>query len=452
MEVREAVLRSLREQNMLSGAEKVICALSGGADSVCLADVLLSLEDELGVSVEFAHFNHLLRGEESRRDEEFVRGWCRERGRTLHLGAGDAAAYASSHGFSPEEGARELRYAFLEGLCGEKTRLATAHQADDQAETLLLNLLRGSGLRGLGGIPPVRGRIIRPLLEVTRAEILAYLSERGLRYVEDSTNAVPDARRNRLRLSVLPVLRELNPAFSAACSRTAGLLRADEDLLASLSSGLREERDGEAVFSAAGLLEAPSPLASRALRQAAWGFGVRLEEKHILALLSLAASDSPSARLSLPGGLLARRRYGELRIGTGAHPSPGFSETELAFNGWTRIPGQNWDVFWGDPAQAEKINGKFIPFFFKKERICGNMHVRPRKSGDRLRLPGRPEKSLKKWMIERKIPAEERDLTPVFADERGAVAVPGIGADARAAAEAEAADAVLLFRKGRREE
>ncbi len=445
MEVREAVLRSLREQNMLAGAERVICALSGGADSVCLADVLLSLAPELGFVLEFAHFNHLLRGRESMRDEAFVREWCRERGGKLYLGSGDAAAWAREHRLSPEEGAREVRYAFLEGLCDEKTRIATAHQADDQAETLLLNLLRGTGLRGLGGIPPVRGRIIRPLLDVSRAEILAYLTERGLSYVEDSTNLLPDARRNQLRLSVLPLLRELNPSFSAACSRTARMLRSDEEILSSMARGSWKEINGEAVFSASVLLRSPLPLASRALRQAAVGFGVRLEEKHTVALLALAAADSPSARLSLPGGLLARRRYDALCIGKGSAPSSGFPESELVYNAWTQVFGQSWSLFWGDPEQAAKINGKFIPFFFKKERICGNMHVRPRKSGDRLRLPGRPEKSLKKWMIELKIPAEERGGIPVIADDRGVVAVPGIGADARAAAEATDADMMLLI-------
>ncbi len=445
MEVREAVLRALREQSMLTGAERVICALSGGADSICLADVLLSILPDLGLSLEFAHFNHLLRGQESRRDEDFVRAWCRERGAALHLGSGDAAAWAREHRLSLEEGARELRYAFLESLCDEKTRVATAHQADDQAETLLLNLIRGAGLRGLGGIPPVRGRIIRPLLEVSREEILAYLSERGLEYVEDSTNSLPDARRNQLRLSVLPLLRELNPSFSAACCRTARLLRADEEVLAGLSRGIWEEQNGEAVFSASRLSGLPAPLASRALRQAAERFGVRLEEKHVLALLALAASEPPSARLSLPGGLLARRRYGALLIGMGGLPAPVFPETELAFNEWTQVPGRGWSIFWGEADRAAKINGKFIPFFFKKERICGNMLVRPRKSGDRLRPAGRPEKSLKKWMIEEKIPAEERGGIPVIADDRGVVAVPGIGADERVSAEEKDADALLLF-------
>ena len=445
MDVPEAVKRALREQGLLSGAERVICALSGGADSVCLADVLLSLAPTLGFALECAHFDHRLRGAESERDAGFVRDWCRERGIPLHFSSGDTAEYAKERGLSLEEAGRDLRYAFLEGLCDEKTVVATAHQAEDQAETILLNLLRGAGLRGLCGIPPRRGRISRPLLELSREEILNYLEERGLSHVEDSSNAVPDVRRNRLRLQVLPLLREMNPSFAAACSRTSRLLRADEDYLTDASAGLWRKEGEEAVLPVSRLLEAPPPLAARALRQAAEGFGVRLEEKHVASLLLLASSDSPSARLSLPGGLTARRRYGELRLGNSEPKTLPFPETELPFGVWTALPDCKWSVFWGDPGERTKINGKFIAFFFKKESICGKMLVRPRRSGDRLRPAGRPEKSLKKWMIEEKIPAPERDRLPVFADEAGVLAVPGLGAAARASAEEERADAVLLF-------
>ena len=315
MDVRAAVLASIREHGMLLGADRVVCALSGGADSVCLADVMLSLAPELGVRVECAHFNHRLRGEESLRDEEFVRAWCEERSVRCHFGSGDAAAFGRDRGMSVEEAARTLRYAFLESLGDGRTRIATAHQADDQAETLLLNLIRGSGLKGLGGIPPVRGRVIRPLLDVTRQEVLIYLHERQLTFVEDSTNGDVSFRRNRLRHEVLPLLRELNPAFSQACGRTSRLLREDEALLASLAEGAVTREGGDALLSVPELLSMPGPLAARALRQALGGFGVQPEEKHIAALLALAASENPSARIDLPGRILARRQYDRLLIG-----------------------------------------------------------------------------------------------------------------------------------------
>ena len=444
MDVRDSVLSCIREYGMLSGADRVVCALSGGADSVCLADVLLSLAQELGFRLECAHYNHLLRGEESDRDAAFAAAWCADRGLTLHAGSGDVSAYASQHHLGVEEAARHLRYAFLDGLGDERTRIATAHQADDQAETILLNLLRGSGLKGLGGIPPVRGPYIRPLLGVTREEILSYLRQRGLDYVEDSSNRDGAYRRNRLRQEVLPVLRELNPAFSTACGRTAKLLRADEALLEQLADKAVAFEGEKAVLSAEELLALPGPLSSRALRRAAGAFGIRPEEKHISALLKLASSENPSAQMDLPGGLAARRQYGRLQISRHGSVVP-FPETGLPFGEWTEVPGRDLLVFWGEKSENTKIHGKFTTYFFKKSRICGNIAVRPRRDGDHLQLPGRQGKSLKKWMIQEKIPAAERSSLPVFADECGVLAVFGLGADARAAAGPEEADAVLMI-------
>ncbi len=444
MEVREAVLGSIREHGMLKGADRIICALSGGADSVCLADVLLSLSAELGFRLECAHFNHRLRGEESLRDASFVAAWCSERGLKLYTGSSDVSAYASVHRMGTEEAARTLRYEFLERLGDERTRIATAHQADDQAETLLMNLLRGSGLKGLGGIPPVRGRIIRPLLGVRREDILAYLAKRGLSFVEDSSNRDTDYRRNKLRHTVMPLLRELNLAFAEACGRTAGMLREDEAFLSDTAAKYVTMEGERAVFSVRELMSLPGPLSSRALRQAAARFGIRPEEKHINALLSLAASENPSARMDLHGGVSAQRQYDRLLIGKRDEPEP-FRETALSYGSWTEIDELDICVFWGERSECGKIHGKFTTYFFKKDRICGRITVRPRKEGDYLRPTGRQGKTLKKWMIQEKIPAAERNRLPVFADEKGVLAVRGIGADVRAQASREEADSVLVI-------
>ena len=309
---------------------------------------------------------------------------------------------------------------------------------------MLMNLLRGSGPKGLAGIPPVRGLYIRPLLGVTREEILDYLRQRGLEYVEDSSNRDSTYRRNRLRQEVLPVLRELNPAFSAACGRTARLLRADEALLDQLSDESVAFEGEAAVLSVEELLALPGPLSSRALRRAAGAFGIQPEEKHISALLKLASSENPSAQLDLPGGLTARRQYDRLLVSERKEVVP-FPETELPFGEWTEVPGRNLLVFWGEKSKNTKIHGKFTTYFFKKDRICGTITVRLRREGDRLQLPGRQGKSLKKWMIQEKIPAAERSSLPVFADECGVLAVFGLGADDRAAAGPEEADAVLMI-------
>ena len=319
MDTVERVRAWMGEQRMLEDTEILLCALSGGADSVCLLHILRRLAPDLGFRLEAAHFHHGIRGGEADRDREFTASLCRGWGIPLHLGQGDAPALAAERGLSLETAARELRYAFLEETAEAlpKCRVATAHQAEDNAETLLLHLLRGTGLRGLGGIPPVRGRIVRPLLPVAREEVLAYLAEYDLPHVEDSTNALEEGERNILRHRVLPVLRELNPAFPQTLFRTTALLREDEECLRALAASLPElgRRGGEELrFSCAALLSAPRPLASRALRLGAEKLGVSLEEKHVRQLLELAASSGGLRGLDLPGDLRASREFDLLRL------------------------------------------------------------------------------------------------------------------------------------------
>ena len=206
-----------------------LCAVSGGLDSMCLLEMTVRQGQKQGRRVAVAHFNHQLRGAEADRDEAFVRDWCAAREIPFFAGRGDVRAFAEKTGRTVEEAARQLRYKFL-----EETRrregfgcILTAHHADDSAETMLLNLLRGTGLKGLTGIPEKRDCILRPLLSVTRAELAAYAAEHRIPFVEDSTNGTDDAARNMLRHQVLPVLKKLNPRVVENMSRTASLLTAE---------------------------------------------------------------------------------------------------------------------------------------------------------------------------------------------------------------------------------
>ena len=230
----DKVLSWMRAQRMTKPGDTVVCAVSGGADSVCMLHVLLTLRNAIGVTVEAAHFNHHLRGAESDRDEAFVRELCASLDIPLHSGGGDVRARAAKTHESVEEAARALRYAFFSSLPG---LIATAHTQDDNLETVLLNLTRGTGLAGLCGIPPKRERFIRPMLAVSRAEIEAYLRQNGLSHVTDSTNLLPDARRNRLRQSVIPLLKAENPSLCETAFRMCRLLEADE---AQLSAQAKE--------------------------------------------------------------------------------------------------------------------------------------------------------------------------------------------------------------------
>lgn len=228
--MKDKVLFAIKNNNMLKQGDSVVVGLSGGADSVALLCVLLELADIIGFKLSACHINHCLRGAESDRDEQFCRELCAVNKVDFTAKKVDVKAFCAEHRTSTEEGARELRYAQLLGV-SPAAKVATAHTLSDNAETVLMNLVRGSALDGLCGIPPVRGRIIRPLIGCTRAEIEEYLSALGQDYVTDSTNLSDDYRRNKIRHNVIPFLKELNPALENAIGRSSELLRADKTLL-----------------------------------------------------------------------------------------------------------------------------------------------------------------------------------------------------------------------------
>ena len=224
------VLSFIRQHNMLSEGDIAVCGLSGGADSVSLLLSLYELRDELGISVEALHVNHCLRGEESDRDQEFCRDLCKRLGIPFTAVSCDVMGYAKEHSLSCEEAARELRYDIFAKHTIDK-KLATAHNADDNLETVILNLVRGSGLKGISGITPARDNIIRPLLAVSRAEIEEFLKKHDQDYVTDSTNLSDDYTRNRIRHNIIPVMKSLNTSMIETSVRSISTLRAENDLI-----------------------------------------------------------------------------------------------------------------------------------------------------------------------------------------------------------------------------
>jgi len=393
----------IREHGMLQRGDRVICALSGGADSVALLLGFCLLRQQLNVTVEAAHFNHHLRGTESDADEEFVRQLCDHYDVPLHLGSGQIRP--GKKGL--EAAAREARYAFLRSLSG---KVATAHTADDNAETVLLHMVRGTGLKGLGGIAPISGNVIRPMLSITRQEVEAFLDEYCQDYRTDSSNLGDDFLRNRLRHQVIPVLTRENPRFSRSTSAMALRLRQDEDLICSL---LPAEMPGVQQ------LKAMHPaLRSRLLERFLKEAGVREPEmSHIAAAEQLVFSPKPSARADLPGGVTVARNYDTLEV-LGEVPELGC--VEVSDN--LELPQLGLRVTCA-PA-AEPVNG---PHAFTVA-AQGKIYVRSRRAGDVIRLPG-GSKSLKKLFIDRKIPAGQRPLVLVVADEKGILGVQGFGAN-----------------------
>lgn len=408
----------------LNAGERVVCAVSGGADSMALLYSLLCLRESLCITVQAAHFNHRLRGAESERDEAFVRDFCEKNDIFLHLGSGDVRAYAQNNGKTLEEAARILRYEFLQSLPCDK--IATAHTADDNAETVLLHLLRGSGLTGLCGIAPIRGRIVRPLLHVTRAQIEQYLYQEGISWVDDSSNTCEDFARNRLRHTILPLLKRENPNLLQTVSRQSELLRQDDAYLDSLAHELVKSAQRDGKFDCQSLLSAPDALQRRALRLIVRRFLAQdVSMQHICDLQKLLSNPSASASLSLPHGLQAQKCYGLLRL---CFQSPCVKETELQIPGQTLLAELGMKITCKITKNLQIFSNTPFHFCVKYDMIAQHgIFARPRRSGDALTLSCR--KSLKKWFIERKIPVFDREKLPVFVTGDTVLAVAGLGVE-----------------------
>ena len=398
------VLSFVRKYDLVSPGDTVICALSGGADSVALLFCLYLLKDKLGIALEAAHFNHRLRGEESNRDEAFVRELCDRYDIRLHIGSGNVVP--GKKGL--EAAARDARYGYFQTLSG---RIATAHTADDNAETVLLHLVRGTGLKGLGGIAPINGSIIRPMLGVTRQDVESFLEEWCLSHITDSSNATDAFLRNRIRHHVMPLLKAENPKLAENLSAMALNLREDEKILSSLA-------EKETLPTVETLKSMPPALRNRALEAFLKRSGVKEPEQTHLALAEkLVFSHKPSARAAFPGGITISRSYNTLTVLREEEP---LEETLLPYPGEAELPGYRVVC-----APAEAIENTPTVFTIRPQ---GTMVLRCRQGGDTIRLSA-GTKQLKKLFIDRKIPAAQRLQIPVLSDDRGVLGVCGIGAN-----------------------
>lgn len=386
-----------RQYGLISPGDQIVCAVSGGADSMALLWGLYLLKDEWKFDLSAAHFNHHLRGAESDRDEAFVREFCAGYG--IPLSVGSAEVVPGKKGL--EAAARDARYAFLRILPG---KIATAHTADDNAETLLLHLVRGTGLKGLGGIRPQNGNVIRPMLNVTRQDVEDFLAEYAVPHIEDSSNHTDAFLRNRLRHNIMPLLKAENPRIAENLSAMALRLRQDEQALNDLAT-----LDGPPQVYV--LREMAPAVRARALEQFLKASGVREPEAtHIAQAEALVFSGNPSARASFPGGVTIGRNYEILEV----------------------LPVQPPEVrckITVSPA-AEIINTADTFTVIPQ----GEVYARARQSGDSIRLSG-GTKSLKKLFIDRKIPAAQRSSIPVICDEMGILGVYGIGVNLDRAAD-----------------
>lgn len=414
--MKQLVHHTIRQYNMIPPGTRVLCGLSGGADSVSL---VLCLQ-ELGYDVCACHLHHGLRGVQADADAAFCQSLCEAHGIAFQLGHCDAAAEAKRRKISVETAARELRYDFFTRCAIElgAQRIATAHTVDDNLETMLFHLIRGTGSAGLAGIPPVRDDIIRPLIAVERRQVEAFLHERGQDWCTDATNLDDSCTRNRLRHHVIPALREIEPAAARHALEAANLLRQDNACLDSMVTVHATQLNAK-VF-----LSLPQALQGRQIRALLKQAGTPMGEvnvKHIRAIGALARKKCGS--VSVPGGRVIRR--GDVLV----VEKPAVPVPEM------RLEPEMYTSFGAYTVQFTRkisdIHSSFKLYSISCDTInLSDLSVRTWRRDDRMTLPGtRGARSLKRLYAERRIPPNVRDTLPILCSKGQIVAAAGIGTE-----------------------
>lgn len=427
---------------MIVPGEKILVAVSGGADSVCLLYLLKEMQEQIPFDLSIAHMDHMARGEESVEDAHFVRELGGGLGFETFIEKVDVGKEKETLKTSFQEAGRILRYRFLESTLDRirGTKLALGHTADDQVETFLLNLLRGSGLKGLAGMPETRGAVIRPLIDCTRVEVEAYLAHRNLDFRVDISNADNKYLRNRIRHELLPVLKTFNRQIASNIVETAKIIRDDDQCLTDqarlLYSELAVSRDkGAGVeLDRVKFNQQPSAYQKRMVRQAIYqvqGDLRRITTRHIQQIIELFAVDSKiGKKIHLPGQLIAIAstlgvefcKHPYSRSKGGSNSKTGLNSTALLIPGATRIgdtgfslharllASNDWKEAGSHPEQA------FLDF----DKTGPAIHARFFRHGDRfvpLGMTGR--KKLKSFFIDEKIPRELRESIPILTSGTG---------------------------------
>lgn len=434
----QKALCALRQYSLFSQGDRIAVGVSGGADSVALLRFLAALRPQFGWDLVVCHIHHGLRGAEADRDECFVRALAEQLGLPCAVSRIDAAALALRDHISVEEAGRMARYAFFAQTAGEGGRIATAHTLDDSIETVLMNLVRGTGLRGLCGIPRIRGNIVRPLLDCTRAEVEDYLGALGQLYCTDSTNLTDDYTRNRIRHDILPRLCALNPNFPGAMARMLPRLAAQQALTDCLAAQSAQQLHAACGgLSRQGLSALPEPVCDRLL--------LRLLEQNRLPV-SAAAVERMTETLRTGGKLdLAARSWffvaqGDLAAVIYAPPG-GIPPVPVP------LPQEETPVILPFSPQkslkltlcnkivantSEKFNISLLKYAIDCDRIKGYSFMRTRRPGDTICI-GKKQLSLGEAWAAAGIPALLRPALMVLADEQGVLWAEGIGSSSRAA-------------------
>ena len=443
---------TIRRYKMLEDGDTVLVAVSSGPDSVCLLHVLKELQGGYNISIHIAHLNHGFRGEEAEEDARFVQDMGDSLGIPVIAEFSDIPAYARRERISKQEAAREVRYRFLSSAA-DKTgacRIALGHTADDQAETFLMRLLRGSGSHGLSGIPPVREKFIRPLIGVFREEINEYLSLYNIRYRVDSSNLTPVYLRNKIRLELIPYLtKEYNPKIMDTIIRSLNILR-DEDIFLDnfirkiFRDMVKKESEGMIQFDVRRFNHCEEPVKRRLIRFAVetvkGSEGIALSFKHVEETLSLLYYDK-SGEINFPAGVVAERRGDIFSI---------YLRTEVTstppYNLTVRIPG---DTIVHEAGVKINTTIRTPPFmhkgapdktetsrdtaYFDISKFSEPLIIRNRREGDFFcpQGMGGKRKKIKEYFIDLKIPRRERERIPILTSPEGIMWIAGYRSDER---------------------
>lgn len=440
--ISENIKESFREY--IAKGRSALVAFSGGADSSFLLYLMHRLSRELDFPLYAAHVNHGIRGDEAIRDRDFCEDVCRGYGIELFSLDADVPRIAKERGVSLEVAARDVRYDFFDEIMAQKNIdvLVTAHNADDNLETMLFRLSRGTGVDGLCGIPPLRKLknekiLLRPILSLEKTEIIELCNENNIDFVVDSTNSDTAYTRNMIRHKVLPILEKINPSVYGAAGKVAHLLSLDADYLnKEAEMRLLAENCNSIDF----LNSQHKAIRARMISLLyAKNSSAMLEAVHIEAVMRLIDGGKPHSEISLPDEISAVIEDGKLIF---VKKPRNKAADEKEKGDYLFFPSENQEISIGGvyevglytktshTTQQNQINDKnfhpeFTQIFIRSDRIKGRLYVRPRRAGDKIRV-GNMSKDVRKLFSENKIPLSKRDIYPIFCDDCGILWIPNI--------------------------
>lgn len=421
------VINFVEKHHMLEQKDRIVVGISGGADSVCLFFMLLDIRKQYDLTLYMVHINHGIRGSEADADQHFAEELARKHQIPIKIFKQDVRAYAKVQGISEEEAGRQIRYeAFYQVLKDEKaTKIAVAHTMNDNAETMLFNLARGTGIKGLCAVPPVRDQIIRPLLCITRNQVEQYLNERGQPYCTDTTNLMDDYSRNRIRHHIIPAMEEqINVRTIENMSRAAELLRETqiymEKNIQIAFQRIAKECKGQYLLEIEVLKKEEPIIQKEVLRKTMYSLAGRLKDidnRHVEQLMELLSMKS-GKRISLPYGIVAEREYKIIRIGQIIDKMEDF-EIAIKEEGEYKIPAFDSRILvtveHSFPNLNEIIKNDYTKWF-DYDKICQSISLRNRRAGDYFQVNAQGgTKKLKDYFIDAKVPRSRRDSYPLLA-------------------------------------